>query len=106
MSIIYTWKILEISAKNEIITHAKYQVIAKNKDNFVENEGNWWFQFLELKVPFADVTEEMVVSWIEKETTKDGINLIKSRLEEQLNVLEVQENVVAPWLPQVFIPNI
>lgn len=39
------------------------------------------------------------------ETMKDGINLIKSRLEEQLNVVNSNETVVAPWLPQVFTPN-
>ena len=42
---------------------------------------------------------------IEEETMKDGINLIKSRLEEQLVNLENNKTVVAPWLPQVFTPN-
>jgi hypothetical protein len=51
------------------------------------------------------VTEEMIASWIEQETMKDGINLIKSRLEEQLNELNKAQSVVAPWLPQVFTPN-
>jgi len=101
----YKWLILDISAIDGLITHAKYQVIAQDEDNFVETEGNWWFENPVAKVPFAEVTEEMVISWIEQETMKDGINLIKSRLEEQLNELNKQNSVVAPWLPQVFTPN-
>jgi len=101
----YTWSILDISAKNGLITHSKYKVSLFDQDQTVETEGNWWFNGTEAKVPFDQVTEEMVASWIEQETMKDGINLIKSRLEEQLNELNKQETVIAPWLPQVFTPN-
>lgn len=101
----FTWKILEISADKEIITHAKYNVLANDGKQTVETEGNWWFQNPVLNTPFADVTEQMVASWIEKETMKDGINLIESRLEEQLIALKSNEVAVAPWLPQVFVPN-
>jgi hypothetical protein len=101
----FTWKILEISADNDLITHAKYSVVITDGNNSVETEGNWWFANPTIKVPFSEVTEEMVVSWIEQETMKDGINLIKSRLEEQLNEFNKQSTVVAPWLPQVFTPN-
>jgi len=102
----FIWKILEISANNDLITHAKYSVSAQNGDNSVETEGNWWFSNPVIKTPFSEVTEEMVASWIEQETMKDGINLIKSRLEEQLNAIKNNKIVVAPWLPQVFTPNI
>ena len=100
----FTWKILEISADQELITHAKYYVTASEDDRLVETEGNWWFNY-PVTMPFAEVTEEMVVSWIEKETMRDGINIIKSRLEEQLNEIKVNHTVPAPWLPQVFVPN-
>ena len=100
----FTWKILEISADQELITHAKYNVTADDLDHTVETEGNWWFNY-PVTIPFAEVTEEMVVSWIEKETMRDGINIIKSRLEEQLNEIKVNHTVPAPWLPQVFVPN-
>jgi len=101
----FVWNILEISSENDVIFHAKYKVTANNDDHSVETEGNWWFNNPTLKVPFNEVTEEMVCSWIEQETMKDGINLIKSRLEEQLENLTISKNVVAPWLPQVFIPE-
>jgi len=101
----FIWKILELSADNELITHAKYSVTAQDGDDSVETEGNWWFANLVIKIPFAEVTEQMVASWIEQETMKDGTNLIKSRLEEQLNAIKNSKTVVAPWLPQVFTPN-
>jgi len=101
----FTWKILDISANGDLITHAKYKVELSYKDQIVETEGNWWFNGTEVKVPFDQVTEEMVASWIEQETMKDGVNLIKSRLEEQLNELNKQSTVIAPWMPQVFTPN-
>lgn len=101
----FTWKIIEVSAKDGLITHARYHVTASNEDKSVETEGNWYFDCPIEKVPFADVTEEMVASWIEQETMKDGVNLIKSRLEEQLNAIKSNDSVVAPWLPQIFTPN-
>ena len=101
----YKWSILDISAIDGLITNSKYKVSLSDQDQIVETEGNWWFANPTLKIPFSDITEEMVASWIEQETMKDGINLIKSRLEEQLNELNKQNTVIAPWLPQVFTPN-
>jgi hypothetical protein len=42
----------------------------------------------------------MVAGWIEAESYKDGINVIKSGLEEQL--ARKSNSVVPPWKPQVF----
>ena len=103
---VFTWKILEISAENDVITHAKYHVSAQDGEFVVETEGNWWFADSVLKTPFADVTEEDVISWVEKETTQFGTSLIKSRLVEQLATLQNEKKVVAPWLPQVFTPEL
>jgi len=102
----YIWKIKELSAKDGLITHAKYKCVVIEDDLSVETEGNWWFNEPKLQVPFEQVTEELVASWIEKEAVKDGVCHIKSRLEEQLKALEANKTVVAPWLPQVFTPNI
>lgn len=103
---IFTWKILEISAADELITHAKYHVTVQDGEFSVETEGNWWFSDKILKKPFVEVTEDDVISWIEKETTQSEVNIIKSRLVEQLATLQSQKKVVAPWLPQVFTPEI
>ena len=103
----FDWKILEISASDDLITHAKYHVTAEaDTGEKVETEGNWWFSDKILKKPFGEVTETDVASWIENETTQNGINLIKSRLEEQLASLQENRIVVAPWLPQKFVPKV
>ena len=100
-----TWKILEIFAENGLITHAKYFVTAFEDDKKVETAGNWWFQNPEIKVPFDQVTEQLVAQWIESETYKDGQNLIITRLVEQLKSLGKQV-VIPPWMPQVFKPDL
>ena len=99
------WEINEISAENGVITHAKYFVTASENNEKVETEGNWWLKNPVLTVPFEQVTEDMVAKWIESETFKDGVNLITSRLIEQLKSTSTQ-SVVPPWKPQVFTPNI
>ena len=99
----FTWKILEVSAKDGVITHARYHVTATENDKSVETEGNWYFDCPTAKVPFEQVTEEMVASWIEGEAVKDGICHITARLQEQLEALE--DTVIPPWQPQVFTPE-
>jgi hypothetical protein len=96
------WKILEIQADGDLITSARYFCTEVKGDNTVETEGWWKFAEPALNVPFADVTEEMVVKWV---TDDIGVQ-VKTRLDEQLATLESQKTVVAPWLPQVFTPNI
>jgi hypothetical protein len=92
------WKILEIQADGDLITGARYFC----SKNGVETEGWWNFAEPVLTVPFADVTEEMVIGWI-----IDCIGQqVEGRLDEQLAALESQKTVVAPWLPQTFTPVI
>ena len=98
----FDWKILEISAENDVITHAKYHVTAKEDDCTVETEGNWWFNEPKENVPFLEVTEQMVAQWIEQEAVRDGISIIKSNLEDQLASLQSRRTVVPPWKPQIF----
>ena len=102
----YKWTISEIEAKNELITSAKYHLVATLGDVFVATEGNWFFSNVVANVPFLDVTEQMVATWIDNDCIKDGISVIKSRLEEQLALLEKANSVVPPWKPQVFTPEL
>jgi hypothetical protein len=90
------WKILEIQADGDLITGARY-FCAKNG---VETEGWWNFAEPVLNIPFANVTEEIVIAWV----TRDIGVQVQARLDEQAAV--TQKTVVAPWLPQVFTPSI
>lgn len=98
----YTWKITEILANGSVITGAKYHCEAGE----VATEGYWYFNEPTEKTPYAEVTEQMVIDWINSEAIRDGKNLITSRLDEQIAALQDQKPVVAPWLPQVFTPEI
>lgn len=97
-----TWKILSIKAQDGLITQAKYEAVATEKDLAVDTEGTWFFREPKMTVPFAKVTEEMIVGWIKDET--DGI--IEKRLTEQLKALAAQQDTPLPWAPQVFKPKI
>jgi len=100
----YVWKILEIYADDGLITSVKYLCSVNDGDNIVETEGYWSFPEAGT-VPFAEVTEEMIAKWIEDSSMVDGKNVIKSRLVEQLESLS-KKPVPAPWLPQVFVPEL
>ena len=96
------WKILEIKADGDLITQAKYFVSHQG----VETEGYWTFREPKLTVPFADVTEEMIVAWIQDETTEGKVNMIEQRLADQAAALAKERETPLPWMPQVFTPEI
>lgn len=95
------WSILSITSENEVITSAKYHIKASDEIDFVETEGNWNFDKFTCNTPFSEVTEEMVISWIKEGATKNGKNVIESRLEEQLASMKAK-SVAPPWKPPVF----
>lgn len=96
------WKILGIKADGDLITQAKYFVSHQG----VETEGYWTFREPKLTVPFADVTEEMIVAWIQAETTEGKVNMIEQRLADQAAALAKECETPLPWMPQVFTPEI
>lgn len=100
----YKWTILEVSSEEGLITHAKYHVVASDETNSVETEGNWYFSDKIIKIPYEDVTEQDIIEWVEKETTQDGNNLIKSNLDKQLEALKSQTVTQLPWI-QTFTPG-
>jgi len=102
----YQWKILEIFAQDEVITGARYHLVGTDDDLSVETEGNWFFDCPIAKVPFLEVTEEMIIGWIEADAVKDGDNHIKKGVENQIKALKSHKPVPAPWMPQVFKPEI
>ena len=98
----YVWQISEVQNNDGLIIRAKYYVIAKEDDLSVETEGYWTFNDPKLNIPFDQITEKMIVEWIEKETMRDGVCVIKSRLKEQLDSLTQNQFVPPPWMPQTF----
>jgi hypothetical protein len=102
-----TWEIRSIGAKDGVIKSAYYYCKLSQDGVEVETEGNWKFSDPEGNMtPYEEVTQQMVIDWINQDAIRDGKNLITSRLEEQLAALQDQTPVVAPWLPQVYTPKI
>lgn len=97
----FEWKITEIQATDGLITQAKYHVTLSEEGKSVETEGHWKFGDPVLAVPFDQVTEQTVASWIQQEAIQYGKNIIESRLTEQLEALKTPK-VLPPWVPQVF----
>ena len=97
----FEWKILELQAKDGLITQAKYHVTLSQEGKSVETEGHWKFGDPVLAVPFDQVTEQTVAGWIQQEAIQYGKNIIESRLTEQLEALKTPK-VLPPWVPQVF----
>ena len=103
--ITHTWKIHDIEATEGLITEVKYSVVAREIDTVVETEGYWRFGDPVLRKPFEQVTEEDVIAWVKSDSMQNSVNIIESRLDEQVVALEKQK-VIAPWHPQIFTPNL
>ena len=102
----FTWSIEHLNVEDGLVTRVKYCCTASEDDKSVSTEGHWRPVDPSIKVPFDQLTEKIVVDWIEADAMQDGKNLIKSRLEEQLALLEKSKSVVPPWKPQVFTPEL
>ena len=101
----YKWKIHEIDATEGLITEVKYSVLARDIDLTVETEGYWRFGDPVLRKPLLEVKEEDVIAWVKADSMREGVNIIESRLAEQLANL-VKDKVKLPWVPQVFTVNL
>ena len=98
----YKWKILEVFAKDNVITGCKYHLIGSEGELSVETEGNYYFNEPSEKVPFLEVTEDMIAGWLEQEAIRDGKNHIKEGIEKQIEALKLHKLTPMPWKPQVF----
>jgi len=99
------WKITDITVENNVLIAAHYFASLSDDKNTVETQGEWTFLEPRNKVPFNELEERFVVQWIEEEASKDGSNIIKSNLEQQLQALNSEKSIL-PWVKPTFKPNI
>jgi hypothetical protein len=97
----YQWSILETFG-NETITKVRYLLKAQNESNTVETEGYHQFSDGAVCKPFAEIKEEDLIRWLDQDTTKDEINIIKLNLEKQLESLKSSDKAEFPWLANTF----
>lgn len=101
---IFTWKVLDIFAKNNVITSVKYYAKATDEKNVVETEGNWEFKD---KTHFLQdqTTEKDVIAWIKAESIIDENCIIEDNLKNQLNALK-PISLKKPWILPTFTVKI
>lgn len=105
--ITFTWKPLELFASDNQLISIRYSINGNDGENTVESEGNLTFQPGTVNKELSDIVESDLVQWIEKDTTIDGVNLIKSNLEDQLKSLAIKKTLAIskvdfPWLAGTF----
>ena len=93
-------KILELYGDGAAATGARYLASITDGPITVESEGNWYFD----AVPLATLTEDVVAAIITQATTKDGVNSIQARLQEQLGAQA--KTIRLPWLPETFTVSV
>jgi hypothetical protein len=98
----YKWKILEVFADGELITHVRYHLTGSDEENSVATEGEYTFDKPNLIKPFAEVQEKDIIFWLQQETSKSEPNLIKLNIENQLNGLKGSKKVEFPWETETF----
>jgi predicted transcriptional regulator len=98
----FNWSILETFGDGTTITKVRYFVQAIDDANTVETEGEHTFQEGTVYKPLNEIKEENLISWLQKDTTKDDINIIKLNLENQLKALKENNKVDFPWETNTF----
>jgi hypothetical protein len=99
--ITFKWTILEIFG-NETITKVRYLVKAQDEQNSVETEGYHSYSEGSVNKPFTEIKEEDLIRWLNQDTTKDEVNIIKLNLEKQLESLKSSDKANFPWLANTF----
>lgn len=81
------WKILEIHADGDLITHVRYHA----EKSGIDTEGYCYFTEPKLSIPYQSVTHDMVIDWVKSEIGEQ----VEARLDAQLGVKSTQK--LAPW---------
>ena len=98
----FTWKALELFANDNQLIAVRYLLSATDGTNTVESEGKHTFTNGIANKPLDQIVESDIVQWLEKDTIKDDVNLIKLAVENQLNAINSAKQVDFPWLAGTF----
>lgn len=92
------WKISQVKAEEGVILSAKYHVLCEQDGFKADTEGYWHFTDSRGSVPFEEVTEAQVATWIKNESK----GMIEARLQEQIDALKAEKPSKLPWMMNVF----
>ena len=98
----YQWSILKVFSENEKITEVQFLLKAQNETNTVETQGYHSFSEGTIVKPYSEIKEEDLIRWLDQDTTKDEVNIIKLNLDKQLEALNNSKKSEFPWLADTF----
>lgn len=101
----FKWNIIGINAVDGVVTHAKYRLTASDDVNTVETEGNWTITKTPTSIPVSDLLEKDIIQILESDMVIDGVNQVKSNLENQLAEIKSDNKIELPWLANTFTPG-
>jgi len=98
----YQWSILKVFSENEKIIEVQFLLKAQNETNTVETQGYHSFSEGTIVKPYSEIKEEDLIRWLDQDTTKDNVNIIKLNLDKQLEALNNSKKSEFPWLVDTF----
>jgi hypothetical protein len=98
----FKWEILEVFCKADLLYEVKFSLEANDKENTVKTEGYHQYSDGVVYKNFSEIKEEDLIRWLEKDTVKDDVNIIKLNLEKQLGLLKNSKKAEFPWLANTF----
>lgn len=101
--ITFKWSILETFGNEQTIEKVRYFLKADDGKNSVETEGEHIYLDGSVNKSFSEIKEEDLTRWLEQDTTKNEVNIIKLNLEKQLEELKTSKKVAFPWEADTFI---
>jgi len=97
----FTWSILEVYGDNTV-SKVRYTLKAQDEQSIVATEGYHEYSEGLVCKPLSEIKESDLIGWLESDTIKDGVNAIKSNLENQLEALKTNKKVAFPWETDTF----
>ena len=105
----YTWKVTQlytqtIEGNEDYVVIANCETIGVDGDYTasVPNVIQFSTQEVGTFIPYADLTEEIVVGWIKEVLEEDGVLSIEAsiqgQIDSQINPPQVPVNIPLPWL--------
>ena len=116
MPITYTWTATSligypvIDGETDVVTRACYTVLADDGEGHTADYSNFALTPIDPSVPFiplADLTNDIVIGWVQNAIGPDAIAAIQESLaiqvERQINPPPQPEVLPLPWVPVVVV---
>jgi len=110
MPITYTWTATSLigypvlDGETDVVTRALYTVLADDGEGHTSDYSNFAYTPLDPSVPFipyADLTNDIVIGWVQNSLGADAISAIQESLailiERQVNPEKEPEVLPIPW---------